>query len=768
MMQLPRPDSKIATRFRQLGAASVAIAMLMMFILVAAVIAIQNMSGSSVIDSTKSEEQVAALFLAESGVERAQAVVTKAASAGTMTNTTCEGLNGSFSLGRGNFVYSSATSLPPACGGANPAACSSCAVTVTGNIVVSSNIVASRVIRTAITTTPTEGAEGCGDNFTLAMPVAGTGAVNAAAFTHLAYRPKRATSGCSVTDPNANNALVGSCINTGGTCDVGTAIANDSGWDISPTGTNAVASMGVYAGALNAGDYTIQTFLVAQSDGSAAKRNYVQTGLLFYPDASGSATFKGSFYDNTTYSANGDTGSFPTKWTCQLNNAATTADMRRAASANALIYGFSSWPLDTPLKFVDAVWLGLPTLASQPMRQLTALTGQQGDNIYSQIWMSHNASYDSSTGTTPVATNNVVTFTGTLGANFKGKTVTNATNPNCPSGTCLELTDAVGTNEILNTGDIITNNLQSSTFGTLGAYQGGSAAGTSGSVYAYSGSVISPAAQLKAQSVVLHIVTAIAFVPGQEIRNSAETISYGTPTPGSYIANSSTTLTDGVPAYLPSATNNLIATGNIITATGSTVEPVPGTAIAVWSGSGKFSGTVFTGSITSAGILTLEAPLTAGDKLCPGDALFGTGYRDSAAGLDYGVLPKTTITTTPTGGCTSAGPFTVAVGGTATQQTVTNAIMVARAAVKTVTNATSYTVSRPPKARLSGANLCGGVCAMLFDTTGMLQTNFYLNNKDSDDDWASGFACFSGVDPFKVKTLGKKVAKRGSWAEIVQ
>ncbi|RTL34973.1 MAG: hypothetical protein EKK49_07920 [Rhodocyclaceae bacterium] len=85
-----------------------------------------------------------------------------------------------------------------------------------------------------------------------------------------------------------------------------------------------------------------------------------------------------------------------------------------------------------------------------------------------------------------------------------------------------------------------------------------------------------------------------------------------------------------------------------------------------------------------------------------------------------------------------------------------------------VTSANSYSVSRKPTTRLtSSALLCGGVCPFFFDNTGS-NTNFTLTNITSGDDWASGFACLSGVDPAQIVILGNLTAKKTSWSEPIQ
>ncbi len=145
---------------RQSGAASIAIAVLLMFILVAAVTAVLNMSGSSVIDAAKNEEQVSALFLAESGVERGQSVLS-AASDSTLPGA-CTAINATdIALGRGTFKLTG-TSSPTGCGGATP--CTGCTITSTGTITTTGSTTTSSrtVVRVMSLSTPSGGAKGCG------------------------------------------------------------------------------------------------------------------------------------------------------------------------------------------------------------------------------------------------------------------------------------------------------------------------------------------------------------------------------------------------------------------------------------------------------------------------------------------------------------------------------------------------------------------------------------------------------------------------------
>lgn len=120
----------------QRGAASVAIAMLIIFILVAAVLGVQSISGTSAVDAVKNDEQVTALFLAESALERTTAIMTRAA-ATELNSAACNDMivGGPHNLGTGRSftidsatMYDSSGTTAPCVGGQ----CARCVVQVTG------------------------------------------------------------------------------------------------------------------------------------------------------------------------------------------------------------------------------------------------------------------------------------------------------------------------------------------------------------------------------------------------------------------------------------------------------------------------------------------------------------------------------------------------------------------------------------------------------------------------------------------------------------
>src|SRR5262245_47954461 len=119
---------RLASR-SQRGAATVAIAFLILVIIGAVLVSSLGISASLVGDASRSEEQVAALFIAESGLERAQQALNSGA--GGYTNATCTGIaGGPYTVNRGTFTLT-ATSSPSSCVGAS---CTGCSITSVGAI----------------------------------------------------------------------------------------------------------------------------------------------------------------------------------------------------------------------------------------------------------------------------------------------------------------------------------------------------------------------------------------------------------------------------------------------------------------------------------------------------------------------------------------------------------------------------------------------------------------------------------------------------------
>lgn len=267
---------------RQRGAISIVMAMLIIFMIAAAVTGIVNVSNTSTIDTAAQDDQTAALFLAETGMERAQAWISSEAAKSTYDNIKCTGLASgnpnSFDVGArgGKFTYTSAASTPTTCTGA---VCTKCAITVTGEIGATK-----RTLYAEIVTDSENGVTGrtnagdCNENptpdATLNMKVT---TANSFVFTHLLYNP---------TSNWGGDAVVGTCENR----NPGTSLTNCiNSWGITGNYYNNSASVGVYANVLTAGSYSITQTLKALTNDNPpqpkpdTRRNYSLVGVIFGP-----------------------------------------------------------------------------------------------------------------------------------------------------------------------------------------------------------------------------------------------------------------------------------------------------------------------------------------------------------------------------------------------------------------------------------------------------------------------------------------------------
>ena len=152
--------ARVSSRLRQKGMATV---IGVIFLITAVIFALSqtlDITGSNSIDDQKYRDSVAALFLAESGLEKAQSVLTNAAQ---LNNSVCAGIASSgFSLGDGSVTLSGtsvAAGADPnaACDFLGGTACKSCTVLATGTV-----RSASRTLMGSISLTSDNGTAGIG------------------------------------------------------------------------------------------------------------------------------------------------------------------------------------------------------------------------------------------------------------------------------------------------------------------------------------------------------------------------------------------------------------------------------------------------------------------------------------------------------------------------------------------------------------------------------------------------------------------------------
>ncbi len=454
MMNLP---SRLSLPLRQRGAVSIAIAMLIMLILAAAVAGAVKISGSSVMNASKNEEQISALFLAESGLERAQAEIRAAALANTYTNTTCTNLTGqSATLGRGSFTYFGAVSTPTTCTGGS---CTGCLVTVKGII----NTTSTRTIQQQMISSQQNGTTGqtntscmtanCTPNIAMTMTVPNA---NSFAFVHIIFNATSNWGGSNVTP---------SCKDTG----TGSLSTCTLAWSVMGNYYNNPATIGVYAPIPNAGKYSMTEEVLSTLPSTDSRNNYAAVGAIF--KSTSSSPFVGSYSKSPA-----TTGTFPNKrmacpiattasrtqpltadcspyeyqhayldsqWTCNANSG-TTPNWQNAGNSDTLLAGFGGKPyspgtsarcgkmdcgLDSNGVAVNCYknnlcmnQLNAMQVNGQPMYRQLTLTGQQGDYMYSQLWWTHNYAYYPSAGTASSG----ASITSAIGAIVTGKILNGA------------------------------------------------------------------------------------------------------------------------------------------------------------------------------------------------------------------------------------------------------------------------------------------------------------------------------------------------------
>jgi hypothetical protein len=119
-------------RKRQAGIASLVAAMLLVSGVLVVLLLTTGVIRTRAVDTARSSDSNAAFLLAESGLERAQMVISNSVTGAVTTDSTCTGLlaDGPFSIGRGTLSYSQATSSPASCG--TTTACTGCLLTAKG------------------------------------------------------------------------------------------------------------------------------------------------------------------------------------------------------------------------------------------------------------------------------------------------------------------------------------------------------------------------------------------------------------------------------------------------------------------------------------------------------------------------------------------------------------------------------------------------------------------------------------------------------------
>ena len=117
---------------RQRGMVTAVVVLFLIMTVIFALSQMLNISSGNVIDGQRQGDSTAAFFLAESGLEKAQASLAVALN-GSVTDTSCSGIGTTYNLGRGSIV-TTAVSTPPTCDNNGGTPCTLCGVTSTAQV----------------------------------------------------------------------------------------------------------------------------------------------------------------------------------------------------------------------------------------------------------------------------------------------------------------------------------------------------------------------------------------------------------------------------------------------------------------------------------------------------------------------------------------------------------------------------------------------------------------------------------------------------------
>jgi hypothetical protein len=755
---------RFSSRLRQQG---MVIAMAVIFLIAAVIFALSQtlgITGSNSIDNAQQLDSTAALFLAESGVERGQSILLSGSS---ITSTTCNSdIAGSYPLGRGTVTLSGTSVAKGAdpnvpCGDSPLPACIKCIIQATGNVVTGNVVSASRTLNFNQSMSSSSGVAGFGTK--VSMKLKNVYNVPAVALFNLVWRRQGGTAGETVAGGNADATMC-----TGlpaGTCTLR--------WhDESSSGLPSGGSMGVAAqiGPKPASYPVTQTI--------STNRNFAEVGVLFgsLSGAAGTPTVVGSYWNDA--SGGGGTGtktfnnSNATPSQGQTNSGVvaavsgicTTPDPNSTGTnqtcnswcygGDTLVFGVSGRS-DSFADQITAVTFndnGSPSqnLALTPVAHFPNVDGSTpsatGD-VYTEIWYAYNANSlsagnaASSGGVTGAIGANV---TGSIGANIKATTTSGST-----SVTGVTLTS--GTPLPLNVGDVIGGCIANDTIAVV----------INNTTYTLSANA-SASNNNKACTVASTKLNVSTVTAGTGLLENNAVISGAGITPGTSITSFVAGAVGGAGNYNlsgiaqgPRGSQTVTSTSNILTASLPTAGPLyVGDVI---FGTGVTAGTsIFSfgpGTTGGAGTYNLSG---AAQHVDPGTVINTSTITLASGTIDLVSGPGTIVTVRSGTGQFAAGAVSATClnGGTC---------------VSTVTSTTHFAVSPAPTIPLNGAVICGGTCAF-FDnpSSPASNTQFTVTRTGGTRQWAGGFACLGGVDKTKISVVTDVSTIGSSWTEVVK
>jgi hypothetical protein len=605
---------------RQRGFVSIFAAILLLAGILLVLARTYDVIGSHSVDNAQQLDTTTALTLAESGLQRAQALITENAADWTSAN--CTGSffgSGPFPLGPngGSFSYGTSVSNPATCGGAGQPICVSCTVSSIGRY---RN--ASRELNLAFTMASVNGTTGRGQ--TVTMVLRNTYSVPAIGVFNLAWQRQE-------PGGNADASVCGNgCV---------------TDWNVeSSSGFNSVGGMGITVdiAALTSSKKIVQTI--------SAARYYTEVGGLF-PSISttDTATVTGSYWKDSgaansgtagpSGSSSGETNSgvATSAGTCTVSPATHGTNREQLCTrwcqgADTLVFGLSGRSPTanladqvTSVVFNTSGTAGTNGLQNIAMTRLVHFVDdptlpEAHGKVYSEIWWTYNPWFMApATGSVPAgslgATSYPMQLLATVGSVFTPSPIpNNATQMTLTAGSfsstdklCIGDEIATSSPNRFPGGTLITGTPDNAT----GAPTGQQCSNRAG-VYTFSnqttGAVNSSVTARSRFLVVKELWGTIALNTALRRAGAATTLipTAAQTTPGdTNIWTLSTTTQVGLQNYVQGAS------GTTITFPTGTTLPAAGTRLAVYSGFGQFAaGTTVVNQPSATTITVSQAPGT--------------------------------------------------------------------------------------------------------------------------------------------------------------
>lgn len=626
---------------RERGVISVLIA----FLLAAGVIFIlaqtTGIVGTRSMDTSQQLDSTAALMLAESGLQRAEAIVGRSGNSGILAEAECTGVaTGSpFALGRGSFTYSTPVASPAGC---TLGLCDTCTVGVTGTVGS-----ASRTLNQVYHIGTSNGTAGRGT--TVTMVLRNIHDVPATSLFNMAW--KRQDPGGNADATFCSNGATGCALQ----------------WNLeSSNGNTSVGGTGVTV------DIPANTVSKVVVQTLSQSRDYVEVGGLF-PSLSTSAypTIVGSFWDDkhvahltginsgssggvvngvatTTGTCTSSPTTYPTGGTGSFQADTCTNWCSRA---DTLVYGISGRSA-TSADYLGTVTFGTNGPSPVSMTKLVHFPDLDGSTpnasgkAYSEIWYAYNRDYMlpySGLG----ATSYPVALSATIGAKVNANTIADGSTTmtvtsftTTDSKICIGDTLTRGENpQRFAGGTVVTTTPQNPT-GSAGGLQCSNQAGT----YNFSApttndmtnpTVVATSTKLVVKEIVgsvtlstpLQLNGVNAFTPTTSLTTDTNVYGLST-TPGSQ------------PVALATYTQGV--SGTTISIPNTTPAVIAGTIVSVFSGTGQFAAqtTVLASPApTSTSFTVSQAPSTplVGAAICGGICAFFSSPSNTAIVTQYSV-----------------------------------------------------------------------------------------------------------------------------------